>query len=176
MEERPKDRKLRDALVTYIKEHLLILIMADMSAPESFRLRRLLDMLLGAVAPYSDPWVAMETVMMNLTGLTDELTRLALEQILVNCSEANVVESCRMTPTGETKFVWTKSVNEVWGCNTLYGTARIHPPEPLTDKYILTIDPSKMDEEPVTFKSEDLRNLMTVFENCHLGWDRLRNS
>ena len=176
MEERPKDRKLRDALVTYIKEHLLILIMADMSAPESFRLRRLLDMLLTAVAPYSDPWVAMETVMMNLTGLTDELTKLALEQILVNCSEANVVESCRMIPTGEMKFVWTKSADEAWECNTLYGTARIHPREYSSDKYILAIDPSEKDKEPSTFKSKDLRELMTVFENRHLKWERLKNS
>jgi hypothetical protein len=165
MVERPKDKKLKDALATYMKERLVPLIMADISAPEAFRLRTLLYALLDAVAPYSDPWVSIEALMTRLNDPSDALRKLTLEEILVDCTDANIIENHRAIPTGTQKFTWTESVNKVWSCSMPYGVAKIHPPDKGVDKYILMVSPADMSHESYNYKSDNLRSLMTIFEN-----------
>jgi len=165
MEHIPKNAKLKDALATYMKATLVPAISSEISAPEAFRLRTLLYALLDAGAPYSDPWFAMESVMMNLTDPADSLRRLALEQIMVDCTEANVIETHKIIPSGSIKFSWFESAHKVWSCTTSYGTAKIHPPGNGVVKHILLVTPSDPKTPKYDFLSDDIRTLMNIFEN-----------
>jgi hypothetical protein len=93
------------------------------------------------------------------------LDRLALEKIMVDCSEVGVTINTRTYQGREVTFKWSIP-HGVWACNALgYGTARIHPGEGEW-KWRMSISLDKGSGHLDSFvNSNSLQNLMTHFED-----------
>jgi hypothetical protein len=162
------DKRLREALSTFVTERLIPRIVPEISAPEAFRLKKLIGSLMVAIAPYSDPWVAMEIAIRDLDGESQLLDILVLKNIVDNASEVrSTTYHLRIVGKAHVRFKWTESKLEgIWACNIAgYGTARIHPEKgEWAWKLIVNLDKGSGHLD-TSVDNNDLEKLMTHFED-----------
>ena len=169
MIEDTKDRRLRESLSTFVTERLIPRIVPEISAPESFRLKKLMGSLMVAIAPYSDPWSALEAVVQGMDEEAQMIDIAELKRISEACSgiRKTLYNLRHVGGNVQMKFKWTESTTEgIWACNVMgFGTARIHPGEGEWNwKLIINLDKGSGHLDN-SMSGNHLETLMEYFEN-----------